>query len=148
MSLTGVKVDPQCVQLFNELKMGHNLKYIVYAFNKERSRIIVERTGEDEDITYEEFIDTLPKNECRYVIFNFDFEHSYMGTSITAKCERILLLLWCPSTSKIREKMLFASSKRTIRKALDGVQVEVQGTDYTEIDYDTVYEKATRNLRF
>jgi len=45
-------------------------------------------------------------------------------------------------------RMLFASSKRSIRKALDGVQVEIQGTDYSEVDYGTVYEKATRNLRF
>jgi len=44
--------------------------------------------------------------------------------------------------------MLFASSKLTIKKALEGVQVEIQGTDYSEIDYDTVYEKATKNLRF
>eukprot|EP00833_Pecoramyces_ruminatium_P012839 jgi/Orpsp1_1/1186871/evm.model.d7180000053803.1 len=103
MSVTGVKVDPLCVQYFNDLKMGHNFKYIVYAFNKDRSRIIVERTGVDKELSYREFIKTLPENECRYVVFNFDFEHSYMGTSITAKCERILLLLWCPCTARIRE---------------------------------------------
>jgi len=104
MSVTGVKVDPQCVELFNDLKMGHNYKYIVYAFNKDKSRIIVERVGQDDELTYREFIKSLPENECRYVVFNFDFEHSYMGTGITAKCERILLLLWCPSTARIREK--------------------------------------------
>jgi len=49
---------------------------------------------------------------------------------------------------KKKNRMLFASSKLTIKKALEGVQVEVQGTDFSEIDYDTVYEKATRNLRF
>ena len=148
MSLTGIKVDPECVHLYNELKLCHNLKYIVFAFNKEKTKIVVERTGDDENMTYEEFIDSLPPNECRYAIFNFVFEHSYMGTSITAKCERILLLLWCPSSAKIREKMLFASSKRSIRKALDGIQVEIQGTDYSEVTYGTVFEKATRNLRF
>jgi len=148
MSLTGVKVDPECVQLYNELKLCHNHKYIVFAFNKERSRIIIERSGDDDNMTYEEFIKSLPPNECRYAVFNFVFDHSYLGTNITAKCERILLLLWCPSTAKIREKMLFASSKRSIRKALEGVHVEIQGTDYSEVEYGTVYEKATRNLRF
>jgi len=106
MSLTGIKVDPECVQLYNELKLCHNHKYIIFAFNKERTKIVVERTGEDDDMTYEEFIDSLPPNECRYAIFNFVFDHSYMGTSITAKCERILLLLWCPSSAKIREKYI------------------------------------------
>jgi len=148
MSLTGVKVDPQCVQFYNDLKMNHNYKYIVYAFNKERSRIIVERTGNDNKMTYDEFIKTLPSTKCCYAVFNFDFEQSYVGTNIKAKCERILLILWCPSIARIREKMLFASSKRTIRKALEGVQVEIQGTDISEIDYDTVYEKSTKNLRF
>ncbi|ORX42499.1 hypothetical protein BCR36DRAFT_407068 [Piromyces finnis] len=148
MSITGITVDPECIHFYNDLKLCHNHKYIVFAFNKEKTKIVVERSGDDEDMTYDEFIDSLPKNECRYAIFNFVFDHSYMGTNIIAQCERILLLLWCPSTAKIREKMLFASSKRSIKKALDGVQVEIQGTDYSEIDYDTVYEKATRNLRF
>jgi len=44
--------------------------------------------------------------------------------------------------------MLFASSKRSIRKALEGVQIEIQGTDYSEVDYDTVYERANKTLRF
>jgi len=148
MSLTGVKVDPECVKRYNDLKMCHNLKYIIFAFNKERTKIVVEQSGNDKDMTYEEFIKTLPSDHCRYAIYNFDFEHSYMGTDITAKCERILLLLWCPSSARIREKMLFASSKRSIRKALEGVQIEIQGTDYSEVDYDTVYERANKTLRF
>jgi cofilin len=41
--------------------------------------------------------------------------------------------------------MLYASSKEAIRKRLVGVGVEIQGTDETEISYETILEKVTRS---
>jgi len=49
---------------------------------------------------------------------------------------------------KKKNKKFFFLKKLNIKKNLKCFQVEVQGTDFSEIDYDTVYEKATRNLRF
>jgi cofilin len=40
--------------------------------------------------------------------------------------------------------MLYASSKDTIRKKLVGVGGEVQGTDYSEIDYDVILDKMSK----
>lgn len=37
--------------------------------------------------------------------------------------------------------MLYASSKDSLRKKLQGVGVEVQATDASEISYDAVLEK-------
>jgi cofilin len=33
--------------------------------------------------------------------------------------------------------MLFASSKDALRKALVGISAEIQGTDFSEVDYTT-----------
>ncbi|KAJ6701699.1 COFILIN-RELATED [Salix koriyanagi] len=47
-----------------------------------------------------------------------------------------------PDTSKIRSKMLYASSKDRFRRELDGVQVELQATDPSEMSLDIVKERA------
>jgi hypothetical protein len=41
-----------------------------------------------------------------------------------------------PDTARIKDKMLFASSKDALRRAL-GVATEIQATDPTEVEYET-----------
>jgi hypothetical protein len=38
-----------------------------------------------------------------------------------------------PDTSKVRSKMLYASSKDALRRKLVGIAIEVQGTDLDEV---------------
>jgi cofilin len=49
-----------------------------------------------------------------------------------------------PDTSKIKPKMLYASSKDALRKKLDGIYTEIQCTDLSEVSYETVLDKVTR----
>lgn len=42
-----------------------------------------------------------------------------------------------PDDAKIKQKMIYASSKDAIRKALVGISSEIQGTDVSEVDYQT-----------
>lgn len=41
-----------------------------------------------------------------------------------------------PDTAKVRQKMLYASSKDALRRQLVGIAVEVQGTDASEVKCD------------
>jgi len=49
-----------------------------------------------------------------------------------------------PDTSKVKNKMVYASSKDTFRQQLDGVQIELQATDASELDYSVITERALR----
>lgn len=40
--------------------------------------------------------------------------------------------------------MIYASSKEALRRALAGVHTEVQGTDFSEVAYETVLEKLSK----
>lgn len=42
-----------------------------------------------------------------------------------------------PDDAKIKQKMLFASSKDALRRALIGIAVEIQGTDISEVSYES-----------
>jgi cofilin len=42
-----------------------------------------------------------------------------------------------PDNAKVKSKMLSASSKDALRKALVGIAADIQGTDISEVDYAT-----------
>jgi hypothetical protein len=42
-----------------------------------------------------------------------------------------------PDDSKIKQKMLYASSKDALRKSLVGISAEIQGTDMSEVAHET-----------
>lgn len=47
-----------------------------------------------------------------------------------------------PTASRIRAKMLYATSKDGLRRALDGIHYEVQATDPTEMGFDVIKGRA------
>lgn len=47
-----------------------------------------------------------------------------------------------PAVSRIRAKMLYATSKDRFRRELDGVHYELQATDPSELDIDILRERA------
>lgn len=47
-----------------------------------------------------------------------------------------------PDTSRVRSKMLYASSKDRFKRELDGIQVELQATDPSEMSLDIVKGRA------
>lgn len=48
-----------------------------------------------------------------------------------------------PAASRIRAKMLYATSKDGLRRVLDGISYEVQATDPTEMGIDVIKHKAS-----
>lgn len=42
-----------------------------------------------------------------------------------------------PDDAKIKDKMLFASSKDALRRSLVGVALEIQGTDFSEVSHES-----------
>lgn len=47
-----------------------------------------------------------------------------------------------PDTSRVRSKMVYASSKDRFKRELDGIQVELQATDPSEMSLDIVKGRA------
>ena len=42
-----------------------------------------------------------------------------------------------PDNAKIKDKMVTASSREPLRRSLDGIAAEIQGTDLSEVAYET-----------
>lgn len=63
-------VDDACKLKFLELKAKRNHRYII--FKIEEQQVIIEKVG-NPDESYEDFTNSLPIDECRYAVFDFDF---------------------------------------------------------------------------
>lgn len=124
---------------FNDLKLGKKYKFIIYGLNELKTEIVVQETSTEQD--YDSFLQRLPENDCKYAVYDFEYD---IGRG-EGKRSKIVFFTWSPDTAPIRSKMVYASSKDALRRALNGVSSEIQGTDFSEVAYDSVLEKVSRS---
>ncbi|KAH9719630.1 actin-depolymerizing factor 1 [Citrus sinensis] len=129
-------VHDECKLKFLELKAKRSYRFIVFKIEEKIQQVTVEKLGEPNE-SYEDFTASLPADECRYAVYDFDFT-----TDENCQKSKIFFVAWSPDTSRIRSKMLYASSKDRFRRELDGVQVELQATDPSEMSLDIVKSRA------
>ncbi|RDX53549.1 recombinant Actophorin, partial [Lentinus brumalis] len=135
---SGVGVNPDCLEAYQELKLGKKNKYIIFTLNKDNTEIVVEKKG-GLSSSYDDFIADLPEQDCRWAVYDFDFEKEDGG-----KRSKITFFSWSPDDSKVKQKMLFASSKDALRRSLVGIAAEIQGTDFSEVAHESVLDKVSR----
>ncbi|KAJ0551802.1 putative actin-depolymerizing factor domain, ADF/Cofilin, ADF-H/Gelsolin-like domain superfamily [Helianthus annuus] len=131
---SGMAVHDDCKLRFQELKAKRNYRFVT--FKIEDQQVTIDKIG-GPNKTYDDFTNSLPVNECRYAVFDFDFT-----TDENVQKSKIFFITWCPDTSKVRMKMVYASSKDRFKRELDGIQVELQATDPSEMSLDIVKSRA------
>ncbi|KAK9767499.1 cofilin [Basidiobolus ranarum] len=135
---SGLLVNDDCLEKFQLLKLKKQYKYIIYKLSDDNTEIVVEVASEDG--SYDDFINALPENECRYAVLDLEYEKPGEGLR-----NKICFYSWSPDTSKVKQKMVFASSKIALRKKLVGIAAEIQGTEYDEVSLETVLDKVSRS---
>ncbi|XP_007038698.2 PREDICTED: uncharacterized protein LOC18605568 isoform X2 [Theobroma cacao] len=133
-SASGMAVHDECKLKFLELKAKRNYRFIVFKIQDQQ--VVVDKVGSPQE-TYDDFQASLPADECRYAVFDFDFI-----TSENCQKSKIFFIAWSPDTSKVRSKMVYASSKDRFKRELDGIQVELQATDPSEMSFDIIKGRA------
>ena len=127
MSMAGIKCDDSVGTLFEELKMAKKLRWCTFKISDDFTTIIGDASApKTEPANQEEewkvFADTLiAGSEPRYAAYDFQWT-----AADGHDAEKILFVLWCPDTSKIKQKMLYGSSKDAIKKALIGIGNDLQ----------------------
>ena len=131
---TGVVASDEVVNAYNDIKMGHKHRFAIFKISADASSVVVESTSNETD--WVAFTKSLPAKECRYVVYDFHFQSEDGGDR-----SKILFIVWAPDSAKIKDKMLFAGSKDSVKKKLVGIGKEIQATDASEIDLATVTEQ-------
>ncbi|PON37468.1 ADF/Cofilin/Destrin [Parasponia andersonii] len=107
-------VHDDCKLRFLELKAKRAHRFIVFKIEEKQKQVVVEKLGEPTQ-SYEDFTKSLPENECRYAVYD---------SQENCQKSRIFFIAWSPDTSRVRSKMIYASSKDRFKRELDGIQVE------------------------
>ncbi|PSS09175.1 hypothetical protein M430DRAFT_183722 [Amorphotheca resinae ATCC 22711] len=151
MSQSGVSISPDCVSKFNELKLNKKIKYILYKLTDDYKEIVVEEASEDGDWEHfrEKLINSKSKNKMgkegkgpRYAVYDFSYElASGEGTR-----SKITFIAWSPDDAGIQPKMVYASSKDALKRALNGIATEFQANDEDDIEYQSVLNKVSKGL--
>ena len=67
-------MNPECLDAFQELKLGKKNKYIIYKLSPDNTEIVVDKRGSLAS-TYDDFLAELPEAECRWAVYDFEYEH-------------------------------------------------------------------------
>ncbi|GMH19934.1 hypothetical protein Nepgr_021775 [Nepenthes gracilis] len=135
-AFSGMGVAEHSKIIYMELQRKKVHRYVIFKIDEQKKEVVVEKTGGPAE-SYDEFTASLPENDCRYAVYDFDFV-----TSENCQKSKIFFIAWSPSVSRIRSKMLYATSKDRFRRDLDGIHYEIQATDPTELDLEVLRERA------
>ncbi|XP_047938713.1 uncharacterized protein LOC125186399 isoform X3 [Salvia hispanica] len=133
-SASGMAIDDECKLKFLELKAKRNYRFITFKILD--YQVVVDKLGGPDD-SYDVFMSSLPSDECRYAVFDFDFT-----TNENCQKSKIFFIAWSPETAVVRMKMVYASSKDRFKRELDGIQYELQATDASEMSFDIIKSRA------
>lgn len=139
---SGVTVHPDCVPIFNDLKIGHKYRYIVYSLTDDLHQIRALKTAPPDasyDSFVEEFKEAEEKRQCRYGVYDAEYKLNDGQTR-----QKLVFFLWSPEAATVKQKMVYTSSKDYLRKALIGIGKEVQACDYGDLAWSSVLEVLLR----
>ncbi|XP_010469748.1 PREDICTED: actin-depolymerizing factor 6 [Camelina sativa] len=133
---SGMGVADESKTTFHELQRKKTHRYVVFRIDESKNEVVVEKTGNPAE-SYDDFLGSLPDNDCRYAVYDFDFV-----TSENCQKSKIFFFAWSPETSHIRAKVLYSTSKGQFRRELHGIHYEIQATDPTEVGLEVLRERA------
>ncbi|MCI42253.1 actin-depolymerizing factor-like [Trifolium medium] len=81
-------VAEHSVSTFQELQRKKVHRYVIFKIDEKKKEVVVEKTGGPAE-SYDDFTASLPENDCRYAVFDFDFV-----TAENCQKSKIFFIAW------------------------------------------------------
>jgi len=149
MAASGVTVNPECITVFNELKLGKSLKWIIFKISDDWKQIEVEEKSTDGsfEVFREKLLNAKSKDRKgvegiggRYAVF--DVEYDAPGGE--GKRNKITFFSWCPDDAPQYPRMMYSSSKEALKRSLNGLASDIQANDADDIEYENVVSRVSK----
>jgi len=162
-SVSGIRVDDECVTKFNELKLGKgSLKWIIFMISDDYKSIVVEDDSKmaaeriddaEKAASYDFYRETLiaskSKNKAgqegpgaRYGVFDVEYTLGNEG-----KRSKITFFSWCPDNASPNVRMVLSSSRESLRSALNGLAADIQANDTDDLEEAEVMSRVAKGGR-
>ena len=106
-------VTDNLISKFEELKVRRKLRYLTVVIGE--TLIDVDKSG-DKDATYSNLKNSLPFTDCRYVIYDQEYQSADRGTQ-----NKLWLICWFPDNATTYNKMAYTSAKSQMQEKMTGV---------------------------
>jgi cofilin len=142
---SGVTVQDDVKTLFEDMKLKKTYGYLILAMTEGLKSVEVQKKGEP-GASWEEFVGELEKaranGECRYGIFDFTFEKEGAGSLV-----KLVFFLWCPDDAKLKQKMVYSSTKQSVTKVLQGINKIIEAHESSDLDKNNIIEELKASSR-
>jgi len=71
--MAGVKINSEVLDQFNQLKFSNKLPFFTCKLSQDLSEVVVDHMAQS-GASWTELDAFLPEDDCRYAVFNFDYE--------------------------------------------------------------------------
>merc|ERR1719388_722101 len=133
--MSGVACADDCISEFNEMKLKHTKRYLIFKIENKK-QIVIDESG-PKDKTYEDFVASVTATgEPRYAVVDVEYE-----TDDGRPQEKLAFIMFSPDSCGVKDKMLYASSKDAIKKKLVGFAKELQCNDESELANDEIVKQ-------
>ena len=136
--MSGISIDPTVVESFQEMKRG-GVAWNLYKMNEDLTSIVVEDSGPksgDCRTDHAVLCGKLPEKEPRYAVINV----VVFSKKANREVHKMFFLLWAPSQSPIRQKMVYATTSAALKQALEGFNYHVMAGDLDEFAFEVLEE--------
>lgn len=137
MTSSGVKCAGEVLEEFQKLSSGHLYRYIIFKLSDDQSQVVVDKTG-DSSKTFDDLKNDLPKDKCRYAVFDLLFE-----TKEKQKREKVIFISHSPDNyADGKEKMIYSSTKKEVIKTLKSgaIHGNYHFGDHSDIDHEEIVQ--------
>lgn len=134
---TGITVNEETATLCSDIKLFKKYNYVIFKINDNLTEIITVKKG-DKNTTFEDFVKEFPINEPKYAIYIYKYEVE------NCKRSKVIFISWIPDICKIKEKMIYSSSKSPLKRSFNGSLVDIQAHNASELTKEIIYEKIQR----
>jgi cofilin len=130
----GVTIAPDILGYFNEMKLHKAYRGIIFKMSDDNKQIVIDQimNAGEAGSSYDDFLKAFPEDKCRYGLFDFIYDND------GSRCQKICFFLWAPTKASIRDHMVYAASKDSLRKSLSGIPLDIQATEASDMAYEEV----------
>mmetsp|Transcript_2858 Transcript_2858/g.6792 ORF Transcript_2858/g.6792 Transcript_2858/m.6792 type:complete len:163 (-) Transcript_2858:50-538(-) len=161
MSMSGISVSDSAVDAYNGIKT-HKYEFAVFKIGESKEVVEDEKLrfpSSEEDVAafkqavsdksressfrervWPKLLDAVEsfEKEPRYIVVDFGFR-----TKDNRDQAVLSLIRWSPDNSGVRARMLYASTANGLSESFEGLAKNIQANDFSDLDYDTFFEKVT-----
>uniref|UniRef100_UPI00398E8DEC cofilin-1-like n=1 Tax=Pristiophorus japonicus TaxID=55135 RepID=UPI00398E8DEC len=146
---SGIRIHQSVVMAFDDMKIRKanqtRKKFLRLILSDDEQYIVLDNEIDHQQQTSEDgfmqLLKLLKPKSCCYIIYDVCYE-----TKDSLVKEDLLLIQWCPTDSGIKEKFQFTATKKVLKDTLGGFKGELQLTDFSDIQRNSIAEKLGNDI--